>query len=203
MAKKKVKIKLDPHNTRHHGTKNKEMINKSLEELGAGRSIVIDNEDFVVAGNGVYEQAEELGIKTRIIETDGSELVVIKRIDLKYEDEKRRKLAVADNAIAESSDWDFTEAKNDELLIWGIGEDEEIIVVKGEQVVKQKITFSEYLGEANNYVVLFFDNDIDWLQAQTHFNLQSVHSKRANGKAWSKGIGRVINGTKYLDKLKK
>ena len=63
-----------------------------------------------------------------------------------------------------------------------------------------EIEFSQYLDESHNYVVLFFDNDIDWLQAQTHFDLKSVSSKRSNGKPWSKGIGRVINGTKYLNK---
>ena len=51
-------------------------------------------------------------------------------------------------------------------------------------------------------MVLYFDNDIDWLQAQTHFNLKSVSSKRANGKPWSKGIGRVVNGAEYLDRVK-
>jgi len=45
-------------------------------------------------------------------------------------------------------------------------------------------------------------NEIDWLSAQTHFNLKSVYSKRQNGKPWSKGIGRVINGAEYLKDLK-
>jgi hypothetical protein len=54
------------------------------------------------------------------------------------------------------------------------------------------------MNEENNYVVLFFDNDIDWLQAKTHFDLKTVKGKRANGKEWSKGVGRVINGAKYL-----
>ena len=64
------------------------------------------------------------------------------------------------------------------------------------------IKFSEEVGEAHNFVVLYFDNDLDWLSAQTHFNLESVHSKRQNGKPWSKGVGRVINGAEYLKKLK-
>ena len=64
------------------------------------------------------------------------------------------------------------------------------------------IKFSEEVGEAHNFVVLYFDNDLDWLSAQTHFSLESVHSKRQNGKPWSKGVGRVINGAEYLKKLK-
>ena len=55
----------------------------------------------------------------------------------------------------------------------------------------------------NNYIVLTFKNDIDWLTAQTHFDLETVSSKRQNGEPWSKGIGRVIDGSKYLTELKK
>ena len=64
-----------------------------------------------------------------------------------------------------------------------------------------EIEFSEFLNESNNYVVLFFDNDMDWLQAQTHFDLKTVSSKRQNGKEWSKGIGRVLNGVNYLNNI--
>jgi hypothetical protein len=63
-----MKIKFDEKNYRLHSDKNKRIINKSLAELGAGRSIVVDNENFIIAGNGVFEQAQELGLKTRIIE---------------------------------------------------------------------------------------------------------------------------------------
>lgn len=98
-------IKFDKRNYRKHSEKNKSVIRKSLEELGAGRSIVIDNEGEIVAGNGVYEQAQKLGLKTRVIETDGSELVVVKRTDLATGDDKRKKLALADNAASDTSEW--------------------------------------------------------------------------------------------------
>ena len=119
------KIKQDPKNARLHSEVNKDQINKSLKDLGAGRSVVIDNEDYLIAGNGVYEQAEKLGLKTKVIESDGTELVVIKRTDLNYEDEKRRKLAIADNATSESSDWNFEELTDDEIEEWGIEEHQE------------------------------------------------------------------------------
>ena len=83
-------IKYDKRNYRKHNDRNKELINKSLKECGAGRSIVIDNEDNIIAGNGIYEQAQKLGLKTKVIETDGSELVVVKRTDLQTDDDKRK-----------------------------------------------------------------------------------------------------------------
>lgn len=75
-------IKLDPRNYRIHGEENKRLIRKSLTECGAGRSILVDKNDIVIAGNGVYEQAQELGLKVRVIESDGTELIAIKRTDL-------------------------------------------------------------------------------------------------------------------------
>ena len=98
-------IKFDPRNYRKHSEQNKKVIKKSLKELGAGRSIVIDNEGEIIAGNGVYEQAQKLGIKTKIVETDGSELVVVKRTDLATDDDKRKRLALADNAASDTSEW--------------------------------------------------------------------------------------------------
>lgn len=100
-------INFDKRNYRKHSDKNKELINKSLKECGAGRSIVIDNEDNIICGNGIYEQSQKLGLKTKIIETDGSELVVVKRTDLQTDDDKRKQLAVMDNSTSDSSEFDF------------------------------------------------------------------------------------------------
>ena len=103
---------------------NKSLINKSLKECGAGRSIVIDNEDNIIAGNGIYEQAQKLGLKTKVIETDGSELVVVKRTDLATDDDKRKQLAVMDNSTSDSSEFDFELLGNDfdseTLNDWGL-----------------------------------------------------------------------------------
>lgn len=122
--KENMTIKFDKRNYRKHSDKNKELINKSLKECGAGRSIVIDNEDNIIAGNGIYEASQKLGLKTKIIETDGSELVVVKRTDLKTDDDKRKQLAVMDNSTSDSSEFDF-EMLNDDfeaetLQDWGL-----------------------------------------------------------------------------------
>ena len=100
-------IKFDKRNYRKHNQRNKELIKKSLEECGAGRSIVIDNDNEIIAGNGIYEQAQALNIPVKVIETDGSELVVVKRTDLNTDDEKRKKLAVMDNSTSDSSEFDL------------------------------------------------------------------------------------------------
>ena len=102
-----TKIKFDKRNYRIHNDKNKVLIRKSLQDCGTGRSIVIDNEDEIVCGNGVYEQAKALNIPVKVIETDGTELIAVKRTDLRTEDEKRKQLAVMDNSTSDSSKFDL------------------------------------------------------------------------------------------------
>ena len=104
---KMMTIKFDARNYRKHNDKNKELINKSLAECGAGRSILIDNEDEIIAGNGVYEQAKALNIPVKIVETDGNELIAVKRTDLNTQDEKRKRLAVMDNSSSDTSEFDL------------------------------------------------------------------------------------------------
>lgn len=104
-------IKFDKRNYRKHGDKNKKLIKKSLDELGAGRSIVIDNDGEIIGGNGVFEAWGDKPVK--VIETDGSELVVVKRTDLSTDDEKRKKLAVMDNSTSDSSEFDLVLLQDD------------------------------------------------------------------------------------------
>jgi hypothetical protein len=101
-----MKITFDKKNYRKHSEQNKKRIRKSLTECGAGRSVLVDKDGCLIAGNGVYEQAEKMGIKTRVIETDGTELVVVKRTDLGTDDDKRKLLAMADNATSDNVEWE-------------------------------------------------------------------------------------------------
>lgn len=102
-----MEIKFDKRNYRKHSDSNKRKIKKSLQECGAGRSVLVDADDTLIAGNGVFEQAQAMGIPTRVIETDGTELVVVKRTDLRTDDDKRKLLAMADNATSDNVEWDL------------------------------------------------------------------------------------------------
>jgi len=116
-------IKTDQHNYRKHSDKNKRIINKSLKKLGAGRSILIDSEDEIIAGNGVFEQAGKLGIPVKVIETDGKELIAVKRTDLKTGDKQRKELALIDNHASDTSEFDMEAIEEnftaEDLQDWG------------------------------------------------------------------------------------
>lgn len=117
------KITFDKRNYRKHSDLNKKRIRKSLADCGAGRSVLVDKDGCLIAGNGVYEQAQALKIPTRVIETDGTELVVVKRTDLATDDQKRKQLALADNATSDEVEWDLPNIVSDfeieELSDWG------------------------------------------------------------------------------------
>lgn len=118
------KVRVDENNYRKHPDNNKRLIKRSLRENGAGRSIVVDNTGASIGGSGVLEQAEALGLKQRIVETDGSELVVVVRKDISPDDPRRKQLALADNATTDQSEWDVEALQRDwtdeELEGWGV-----------------------------------------------------------------------------------
>lgn len=99
-------IKLDERNARIHPERNQNAVEKSLRDLGAGRSIVVDKDGVVIGGNAVYEQAVKLGIPVREVETKGDELIVVRRVDLATDDPRRKALALADNQIGTLAEWD-------------------------------------------------------------------------------------------------
>jgi len=81
----------------------RQLVDWSLTELGAGRSILIDRSGNVIAGNKTLEAATAHNLPLRVIETDGSELVAVQRVDLDLfgeDDEERqtaRQLSIVDN----------------------------------------------------------------------------------------------------------
>ena len=119
-----MNLKKDRRNYRIHDETNKRIIGKSLDECGAGRSILADSSGEIIAGNGVFEQAQKRGIKTRLVETDGSELVVVVRKDIAPGDEKRKLLALADNAASDTSAWNAELLRQDwekqDAAEWGL-----------------------------------------------------------------------------------
>lgn len=97
-------LQFDPHNARRHGEENKKLIRQSLQEVGAFRSIAVDGENIVRAGNGVFEQARELGLKVRIVEAAPDELIAVKRADLVGD--RAERAAILDNRAGELAEWD-------------------------------------------------------------------------------------------------
>lgn len=100
-----VKIK----NSFNKGSKNSlKLLGESIKHLGCARSIVIDSQNNVIIGDKTVKSAFNEGIKKAIvIETDGSELVIVKRVDVLPETKKQYEISLTDNLIqAKSLQWD-------------------------------------------------------------------------------------------------
>ena len=119
-------LKQDKRNYRKHNQRNLDLIKKSVNDVGLGRSIVIDNQNEIICGNGLVSTLDK-NTPVKVIETDGSELVVVKRTDLATDDGKRKQLAVMDNSASDSSEFDFellqTDFDTETLTDWGIDVD--------------------------------------------------------------------------------
>lgn len=78
------------------------MLDRSLAEYGAGRSVLVDRSGNVIAGNKTIEAARRAGrTKVVVVPTDGETLVAVQRTDLDINSRKARRLAIADNRVAE------------------------------------------------------------------------------------------------------
>jgi ParB-like chromosome segregation protein Spo0J len=95
----------DPRNAPRHPDRNRALVEHSLHEVGAARSIVVDEDGTILAGNATVTAAAQVGIdRVRIIETDGTELVAVQRSGLSPE--QKHRLAHLDNRSAELAEWD-------------------------------------------------------------------------------------------------
>lgn len=98
-------LRSDHRNARKRTDRSASLIAESLQRYGAARSIVIDEEGRILAGNGTVEGAKAAGIeKVRIIETEGDELIAVRRAGLT--EEQKVGLALADNRTSDLSEWD-------------------------------------------------------------------------------------------------
>lgn len=98
-------LKPDSRNARKRTDRSASLIQESIQRFGAARSIVIDEDGRILAGNGTVEGAKAAGIeKVRIIETKGDEIVAVRRTGLS--EEQKIGLALADNRTSDLSEWD-------------------------------------------------------------------------------------------------
>lgn len=103
-----VTLTPDPKNARGHSERNIKAIAASLKRFGQQKPIVVDDNGRIVAGNGTYQAAKELGWTT----------IAIVRTNLTGSNASA--FAVADNRTAELAEWNreqlaetMTELQND------------------------------------------------------------------------------------------
>lgn len=160
------------------------LMEKSFTEFGAGRSVLVDKNNNIIAGNKSTEAAIAAGIKkVRIIETTGDELIAVKRTDVDLDSEKGRKLALADNATAQANlSWDETQlqAVADEFDGFDIGEwgmDVNFDLpdcASNTEEDDDEIDEHEVIRQASN------PSSIKWYSDDTNYNLGNLYRSKIN-----------------------
>lgn len=213
MVKKKIEYinteELVPYkkNSRTHSEEQIKQISESMKEFGFTNPVLIDEENEIIAGHGRVLGAKKLGIES----------VPCIRLEGLTEAQKKAYI-IADNKIALNSGWnedilkmEILDLKDEDFKIGLLGfsdsELDKLLDVDEENEQEVEVEFTEVLGEEHNYIVLYFDNDVDWLQAETLFDIKpkKALSTRADGVVTSSmeriGVGRVLEGKKAIQKI--
>lgn len=178
-------------------------IANSIQEFGFKNPIIVDKRNVIICGHTRLKAAQKLGLK---------EVPVIRATELSEEQVKAFRLA--DNKTGEFASWDDEKLQEELQGITEMDMEQFGFFVDGEDITEKKedkpeVEFTEVLGEEHNYIVLYFDNEVDWLQAESLFDIKPKKnlSTREDGKV-SKGmericVGRVLNGAEAIEKLRK
>ena len=171
----------------------------SISEFGFRNPIIIGTDNVIASGHTRLKAAIKLGM---------TEVPCLIADDLT--EEQLNAFRLADNKVAELAEWD-----EDKLLLelqeldfdmtqFGFEEFDFAIDDIIEPEEKPEVEFAEVLNEQNNYIVLKFNNEVDWLQAQSVFDIKPVkcYSTRNDGEITEKmqriGQGRVLDGAKAI-----
>jgi len=160
--KKTSDLIFDNKNINRHTEHGMQMLKNSIEKNGIGRSILIDKNNTIIAGNGVAEVTADKPV--RIIETNGDEVIAIKRMDIDIDTDKGRNLALADNVISRvnfNPDQEILTALNDDYKL-----EEDIfdaVYVEVEPGISENVsaenfgeTFTLNSGEKSNFEQITF-----------------------------------------------
>lgn len=172
----------------------------SIQKYGFKVPIIIDKEGTIVAGHTRYLASVELGLETVpcTIADDLSE-------------EEIREFRLVDNKVAEFAGWDDILLKEEldkiaiDMAEFGFEEIIDTSVMKEEP---PEVEFTEVLGEEHNYIVLYFDNEVDWLQIESLLdigvkkNLSTRKDGKINKNMERKSVGRVFKGKEVLERLR-
>lgn len=178
-----------------------EYVANSIREFGFQQPLVVDSDGVLIVGHTRLKAAQRLGL-TEVPVTVADNLTP----------NQIEAYRLADNKVSEFAQWDFDKLNIEledidwletDMTQFGFYLDSE----EDDEEIEPDIPFANVLGAENNYIVLKFDTDIDWLNAQQVFGLREEKrlSTRKDGamskNMTAKGIGRVIDGVAVLERI--
>ena len=189
-------------NAKKHPKDQVERIANSIKEFGflEHRAVAIDKDGYVVEGHGRILGAKKAGLKE--VPTVCLDEMTEEQIKAWRMIENKTAESIYDEKILKEELSELTDIFD--MEIFGFAMD----VLEDEMLeVEPDVKFTEILNEENNYIVLKFNNKIDWINAMGLFGVEKVKAhptkKGGNKKSFGlrAGVGRVLDGVKAIERL--
>lgn len=182
------------------GDKEYERLRKSIKEFGYVDPIIRNKRTGnIVGGHQRLNVLRDLGYEELDI------------VNIDVDEPKEKALNIALNKI--SGKWNEPLLKDllieidtgeFDIELTGFGTDEiEKLINKfaDEEEIRPEIEFTEELLEEHNYIVLYFDNELDWQVAKEKFNIRSQAALDSKEGYERKGTGRIVKGSEILERI--
>lgn len=188
-------LKFYEKNPKNHTDKDINLIVKSIKRNGWGDALLVCPETMeVLSGNGRLMAAKKLGM----------EKVPVVYAPEGLSEKQKADLVIASNKLVEVSGYndnlqelmDMFELSPEDFGMKALEEE-----LGSEEEVEPEIEFTEELREEHNYIVLYFDNEVDWLTACEKFNIHNQHALDSRAGYTRSGVGRVVRGVDVLNKI--
>lgn len=189
-------------NAKKHPKEQVERIANSIKEFGflEHRAVAIDKDGYVVEGHGRILGAKKAGLKE--VPTVCLDEMTEEQIKAWRMIENKTAESTYDEKILKEELSELTDMFD--MEVFGFSMD---ILEDDLLEVEPDVKFTEILNEENNYIVLKFNNKIDWINAMGLFGVEKVKAhptkKGGNKKSFGlrAGVGRVLDGVKAIERL--
>jgi len=181
------------------GDKEYEKLRRSIQEFGYVDTVIWnEHTGNIVGGHQRLKVMKELGFQE----------VTVSVVDL--DEQKEKALNIALNKI--EGDWDKGLLKDllqdidtgdFDMSLTGFDNDElEKLMTDGEEFTERpEKEFTEELLEEHNYVVLYFDNKMDWQTAKDKLDIRTKQALDSKEGYERSGIGRVVRGADVIARI--
>jgi hypothetical protein len=189
-----AKVKENPSNPRFiKDSKFKKLVQsiKAFPEMLEKRPIVVDEDMVVLGGNMRLKACKSAGLfEVWVDMAEG------------WSQEQKDEFIIKDNVGFGEWDWDIlaNEWDVEALDDWGLDLPKDIDEIQETNDIDDygEVEFSDEILLEHNYIVLYFDNPMDWEVAKEVYGLKNVKSKESSIGSQKIGLGRVLNGKNFI-----
>lgn len=188
-------LKFSEYNPRKFNEKQLDDVKESLKRFGFVEPIVVnsnpDRFNIIIGGHLRVRAA-------KLLDYEEIPVAYVNIPDIKKEKELNLRL----NKNLGDWDWELL-ADFDEEILFDVGFTDAELKKNINEEIEPEIRFAEELMEAHNYIILYFDNEMDWLNLQTLYPLEKRKFTDKHGTFERTGLVRVVKGTDFLNKIRK